>query len=174
MITPMKHEIIFLHANSELCSSRVGLFQANFVFFINFVNFWIDQFKFFGRPRHHFAHPDYKGGWPPMKSLNFNYYLHVFVLGVHFEFWGVFSFWVFGVWRNEWYHKSGRSRFIPARVRIQRDFVQTLILNWFLSFWFFCVGRNQWYHKSGSSRFILVRVRIQRARASKFDFGLVF
>ena len=30
MITPMKHEKIFLHANSELCSSRVALFQANF------------------------------------------------------------------------------------------------------------------------------------------------
>ena len=62
MITPMKHEKIFLHANSELCSSRVALFQANFVFFVNFLNFWIDNFKFFGQPGHHFAHPDYMGG----------------------------------------------------------------------------------------------------------------
>ena len=67
-----------------------------------------------------------------MKSVNFNDYLQFFALGMHFELWDVFSFLFFGVRRNEWYHKSGRSRFIP------------------------------------------VRVRIQRARASNFDFGLVF
>ena len=55
-----------------------------------------------------------------MKSLNFSDYLQVFVLSVHFELCDVFSFWVFGVWRNEWYHKSGHSQFIPVRVRIQR------------------------------------------------------
>ena len=158
-----------------------------------------------------------------MKSLNFINYLQVFVLGVHFEFWGVFSFWVFGVWRNEWYHKSGRSRFIPVRVRIQRarasNFDFELVFEFFVfwifcyksfctprfygvctpheifqfhcffigfaqcvhfefwgmfSFWVFDVWRNEWYHKSGRSRFIPVRVRIQRARASKFDFGLIF
>ena len=46
MITPVKHEKLFLHANSELCSSRVGLFQAKFVFFVIFLNSWMTHFKF--------------------------------------------------------------------------------------------------------------------------------
>ena len=69
MITPVKHEKIFLHANSELCSSRVGLFQANFLYFVVFFffcNSWMTHFKFFGRPRHHFARLDYEGGHPPL------------------------------------------------------------------------------------------------------------
>ena len=92
MITHVKHENIFLHATSELCSSRVGLFQANVVFLYDIFNFWITHFKFFGWPRHHFARPDYEGGYPPMKSFIFSDYLQFFVLGVHFEVWGVFSF----------------------------------------------------------------------------------
>ena len=50
MITPVKHEKIFLHANSELCSSRVGLFQANFVFFQIFYNFCIPISSFLDGP----------------------------------------------------------------------------------------------------------------------------
>ena len=86
----------------------------------------------------HFAHLDSKGGVPPMKSFNFIDYLQVFVLGVHFEFWGVFSFWVFGVWRNEWHHKSGRSRFIPVRVRILRARASIFDFEWVFEFFVFC------------------------------------
>ena len=35
-----------------------------------------------------FAHPDFMGGYPPIKSFN----PIGFLLSVHFEFWGVFSF----------------------------------------------------------------------------------
>ena len=71
MITPIKHEKIFLHANSQLCSSHVALFQAKFVFFLIFSDFGVDDFKFFGRPRHHFAHLDFRGGAPPTKTFSF-------------------------------------------------------------------------------------------------------
>ena len=64
-LTPLNLEQIFLHANSQLCSSRVALFQANFMFFVIFLNFGIDDFKLFGRPGHRFAHLDYMGGAPP-------------------------------------------------------------------------------------------------------------
>ena len=60
-----------LHAHSQLCSSRVALFQANFIFFVDFLNLWIDNFTFFGWPRHHFAHLDYMGGAPPRELCQF-------------------------------------------------------------------------------------------------------
>ena len=80
-----------MHANSQLCSSRVALFQANLVFFASFLNFWIDTLKLFGRPRHDFAHLDYVGG-TSHEICQFDLFFTGFVLSVHFEFWDVFSF----------------------------------------------------------------------------------
>ena len=94
MITPVKHEKIFLHANSELCSSRLAVFQSIFVFLLHFS---VDYFTLFGRPEHHFAHLNYMGGAPPLNNVNLLDNSQVFVLCVHFEFWEGFSFGVFGV-----------------------------------------------------------------------------
>ena len=134
----MKHVKIFLHANSELCSSHVGLFQANFAFFVNFLNFWIDNFKFFRRPRHHFAHPDYKGGWPPW-NLSISMIIYRFLYWVcilNFGVWSVFEFLAYE-------GMSGTTN--PAVVDLSPyGFVfwelalQSLILDEFLSFLFFC------------------------------------
>ena len=42
------------------------------------------------------------------------------------------------MWRNEWYHKSGRSRFIAVYGFVFKELaLQTLILNEFLSLLFF-------------------------------------
>ena len=64
----IKHVKIFLHANSQLCSSRVALFEANFVFFVTFFEFWSDNFKLFGHSSPHFAQWDCMGGASPLKK----------------------------------------------------------------------------------------------------------
>lgn len=65
MIAFMKYEKISLRASSQLCSSRVALFQTLLVFCCNFWSLWTACFKFSGRPTHHFARPDSKGSVPP-------------------------------------------------------------------------------------------------------------
>ena len=69
MTTPMKHEKTILRANYQLCSSSVALFQVKFVFLLILFHLWIDNLKFVGRPRHHFAHLGY-GGVPFIKSVS--------------------------------------------------------------------------------------------------------
>ena len=92
------------------------------------MSFWVFCFLFF-------CTLGFYGGVPPIKSFN----PIGFLLSVHFEIWRVFSFWVFGVWRNERHHKSGRSRFIPVRVRIQRARASNFDFEWVFRFCFFFV-----------------------------------
>ena len=143
MKTTLKHWKIFPHANYELCSSRVALFRSNFVFLNIFLNLWVDYFVLFGQPEHHFAHINYMGGAPPINNINLLDYSQVFVLCVHFEFWDVFSF-----WRDTRHdmqqntvlrHSSGRSRFIPVRVRIPRVFAPNFNFEWVFKFFVFLI-----------------------------------
>ena len=83
---------IFPHANAERCRSRVALFQVNFVFFVDFFDFWIESCKVSGLARHHFAHLDCKGGVPPHKNSQFYFFLTGFILLAYIKFWDAFSF----------------------------------------------------------------------------------